>query len=78
VVLIIIRERGRGPLVGAAGHIAQGIVATAVDRSALAGAGRAQRIEPAQLVGLAAGTVEVLVLRAAAGERALPQLPRCV
>jgi len=40
----------------------------------LIGAGCAQRVEPAQLVGLAAATVEVLVLRAAAGERALPQL----
>jgi len=73
VVEVVVGQRGCRPLVGAAGDVAQGIVAAAVDRPALIGAGCADRIEPAQLVGLAV-TVEVLVLRAAAGERALPQL----
>ncbi len=58
----------------AAGHIAPGVVATAIDLSRLGGAGGAGAIEAGQLVRLTAATVEVLLLGAATVERPLPQL----
>ena len=66
----------QGAAVGdrAAGDIAPGVVATAIDLPALGGAGGAGAIEAGQLVGLTAATVEVLLLGAAPVERPLPQL----
>ncbi len=58
----------------AAGHIAPGVVATAIDLPRLGGAGRAGAIEAGQLVRLTAATVEVLLLGAAPVEWPLPQL----
>ncbi len=58
----------------AAGHIAPGVVATAIDLPALGGAGGAGPIEAGQLVGLTAATVKVLLLGAAPVEWPLPQL----
>ncbi len=58
----------------AAGHIAPGVVATAIDLPRLGGAGGAGAIEARQLVRLTAATVEVLLLGAAPVEWPLPQL----
>jgi len=58
----------------AAGHIAPGVVATAIDLPRLGRAGGAGAIEARQLVGLTAATVEVLLLGAAPVEWPLPQL----
>ena len=74
VIEQVIGERGGGAAVGAAGDVAPAIVAAGVDGSAQAGAGGPARIKAGQLVGLAAATVEVLVLGAARVEGSLPQL----
>ncbi len=74
VIQQIVGERGRGATERAAGDVAKGIIAAGIDLPALTRAGGAQRVEPIQLVGGAAGAVEVLVLRAAPIERPLPEL----
>ncbi len=74
VIQDVVRERGRGATERAAGHVAKGVIAAGVDLSALTRIGCTQGVEPIQLVGGAAGAVEVLVLRAAPIERALPEL----
>ena len=73
MILIVVGQRGRGGIVGAAGDMAPGIVAGGVALPAFAGAGAAAGIQAGQLMGLAIA-VEVLVRRAAAVERALPRL----
>ncbi len=58
----------------ATGDVAPGIVTTAVRSGTLVGAGGAQAVETGQLVGMTAVAIEILVLRATATERTLPQL----
>ncbi len=73
VIQQVIGERGRGATGGAAGDVAPAIVAARVDSSAQIRAGGAQRVEAGELVRLAVA-VEVLLLGAAAAQRALPEL----
>jgi hypothetical protein len=70
----IIRERGGGATVAAAGDVAPLVVAAAEDLPARVGTGGADAVEPLELVRMAAVTVEIAVLRAAAIDRSLPQL----
>jgi len=78
VIQNIVGERAGGAVGGAAGHVAKAIVAADAvigGLGAVVGAGGPARggIEPDELMGVA-GAIQVLLLRAAARQRALPQL----
>ena len=70
----VIQRAGRAAE-GAAGHVAPLVVTAEIALPALAGAGGTQGVQPRQFVRLSVA-VEVLVLRAAAVARTLPQLPQ--
>src|SRR5258708_25772744 len=74
LVEVVVGERAGRPAEGAAGHIAKAVVAAAVALPGLIGAGGTGGIQPGQLVWMAAVAVEILVLGAAPGQGALPQL----
>jgi enolase len=63
VIQEVVRERGRGAAVGAAGDVAPAIVTAGVDLSRLVGAGGTAGVQAGQLVRLAVA-VEVLLLGA--------------
>ena len=67
-------ERGVGTVVVARGLVAPAIVAGTVGRAGWIATGGTKRIEPADLVWLAAVAVEILLIGACAIERTLPQL----
>src|SRR5260370_25947642 len=74
LVEVVVGERAGRPAEGAAGHIAKAVVAAAVALPGLIGAGGTGVIRPGHLVWMAAVAVEMLVLGAAPGQGALPQL----
>src|SRR5260370_4970765 len=74
LVEVVVGESAGRAAEGAAGHIAKAVVAAAVALSGLIGAGGTGGIQPGQLVWMAAVAVEILVLGAAPGQGALPQL----
>jgi hypothetical protein len=75
LVEVVVGEDAGGAAERADGNAAPG-VAAGIALPALARAGGPRRIQTHQLVRMAAIAVEVLVLRAAAVKRTLPQLPQ--
>ena len=69
----VVGERRGGAVGGAAGDVAPAVVAAGVDLPCFVRAGCAGAIETGQFVWLAV-TVQVLLLRASAVERSLPEL----
>ena len=73
VIQQVVAQRRGGAAVGAAGDIAPGVVAAAIDQGGLGGAGGAITVDAGQFVRLGVA-VQVLLLRTGATHWPLPEL----